>query len=134
MALKSSKVTVEEYLADLDHPARPTVETLRAAILRLDPSIREEVKWNAPSFALDDHFATFRLQPAPTCHLVLHTGAKKKAIPQEFRLVDPLGLARWAAVDRCVIVLPAATTPEHLAAVVDLVSQWLAQICRRPPA
>ena len=54
-------------------------------------------------FPLRDHFATFRLHPVPMFQLVLHTGAKSKGSPKQFRLDDPNGLVTWAAKDRCTI-------------------------------
>lgn len=53
--------SVDTYLAHLEHPYKKGVQALRKAILGVDARIREEVKWNAPSFCLEDHFATFRL-------------------------------------------------------------------------
>ena len=54
---------VDALMAALDHPGKDGIELLRQAILGIDPRIREEVKWNAPSFRLEDHFATFKLHP-----------------------------------------------------------------------
>ena len=55
--------SVEAFLATLEHPHKEGVKALRKAILGVDARIREEIKWNAPSFCIEDHFATFRLQP-----------------------------------------------------------------------
>ena len=100
---KAESASVETYLAALLHPHKKGVEALRQAILGIDPRIQEEVKWNAPSFYLDDHFATFRLHPGATFQLILHTGAKAKANSKGFHLDDSQGLLKWAAKDRCII-------------------------------
>ncbi|WP_309573489.1 DUF1801 domain-containing protein [Deinococcus sp.] len=50
---------VSAFVAALEHPHRGQVERWRALILAADPAIREKVKWNAPSYRLADHFATF---------------------------------------------------------------------------
>ena len=67
--------TVEAFLERLEHPHLAAIRLLRAAILSADPRIQESVKWNAPSFALGEHFATFKLRPVETVQIVLHTGA-----------------------------------------------------------
>jgi hypothetical protein len=41
---------VDEYMKRLKHPLSDVVEALRQIILKTDPKIGEEVKWNAPSF------------------------------------------------------------------------------------
>jgi hypothetical protein len=83
---KAAKASVEDYLAALDHPIKAGLELLRQAILGLDERIQEEVKWNAPSFRLEDHFATFRLHPVSILQLVLHHGSKPNEPPRTFRL------------------------------------------------
>ena len=117
--------SVDEYLAQLDHPHKAAVERLRRAILALDPSINEEVKWNAPSFRREDHFATFRLHPGATFQLILHTGAKAKSNTRQFQLDAPAGLLKWAAKDRCAVLLAPDLEPKVVA---GLVQQWLDQL------
>ncbi|HKH48386.1 MAG TPA: DUF1801 domain-containing protein [Thermoanaerobaculia bacterium] len=69
---------VDAFLATLEHPHKESIQALRSLILSLDPRIREEIKWNAPSFLIQDHFATFKLHPPTSIQLVLHTGAKPR--------------------------------------------------------
>jgi len=125
---------VAALLATLAHPHQAGIEQLRRMILALAPEVREEVKWNAPSFRLGDgeHFATFRLHPPKHIQLVLHTGAKAIANSRRFTIADPAGLLRWPASDRCVLTLDStAALAAHEAAVQRILSQWLAQ-CRAP--
>jgi len=49
---------VDEYMKRLKHPLSEVVEALRQIILKTDPKIGEEVKWNAPSF-----FYTGEMEP-----------------------------------------------------------------------
>jgi len=49
---------VDEYMKRLKHPLSEVVEALRQIILKTDPEIGEEVKWNAPSF-----FYTGEMEP-----------------------------------------------------------------------
>ncbi len=41
---------VDAYLKRLRHPLKDGVEAVRRIILRADPEIGEEIKWNAPAF------------------------------------------------------------------------------------
>lgn len=92
---------VDTFMAQLAHPLKTEIEAVRSIILASDPRIRESVKWNAPSFLIEDHFATFKLRPAETIQVVFHTGAKKKAEPIRMAVDDPTGLLAWVAPDRC---------------------------------
>ena len=126
---RTADKSVEAYLATLEHPHKKGVEALRKAILSVDAKIQEEVKWNAPSFFLEDHFATFRLHPGSIFHLILHTGAKAKDNPKQFHLDDPQCLLKWAAKDRCIIAFK--SDADAMAKRVDItrmVKDWIAQL------
>jgi hypothetical protein len=116
-------------LAALDHPHKAGIVRLRGFILGIDARISEEIKWNAPSFRIDEHFATFRLHPPRNIQLVLHTGAKAKANARTFAIDDPCGLLSWPASDRCVLTLASeAELDAHEAAVVRILEQWISQL------
>jgi len=120
--------TVDAYLAALDHPRKREIETVRSLVVRADPRVREEVKWNAPSFFIDEHFATFRLRPGDTMQVVLHTGAKVKPGAGPIAIDDPAGLVRWAAPDRGVVTfgdMQDIASKEE--AFVALLRQWIAK-------
>jgi hypothetical protein len=126
---RAADESVDAYLAALQHPHKKGVQALRKAILGVDARIREEVKWNAPSFRLEDHFATFRLHPGSIFQIVLHTGAKAKVNPKQFHLDDPQSLLKWAAKDRCVIAFESdADAMTKRAEVVRMVKDWIAQL------
>ncbi len=58
----SAPENVETFLASLDHPFKQEILALRQIILDADPSIAEDIKWNAPSFRTSEYFATFHLR------------------------------------------------------------------------
>lgn len=102
---------------------------MRALIKSLDARISEEVKWNAPSFKLEAHFATFKLYPPRAIELVLHRGAKKKALQAPLQMPEAPGLLKWAAPDRCVLHL--ASSQQLLAReseIRHLLRCWVAQL------
>ena len=45
-------------MLQLEHPHKPAIELLRRLVLGVDPSVREGIKWNAPSFRTGEYFAT----------------------------------------------------------------------------
>jgi hypothetical protein len=121
-------LTVEAYLAKLEHPMKDGILALRKTILGVDAEITEQIKWNAPSFCHSgDDRITFRLPPNGKggIQLIFHRGAKSKDAA-DFKFVDPSGLVEWAASDRGVVTFKqmdeiAANTPKF----VTLVKTWL---------
>lgn len=124
-------VSVDAFLRDLEHPHKQGIESLRRAILALDPAITEEIKWNAPSFRLADHFATFKLHPPKAIQLVLHVGAKPLRPVRRFELDLPPELLKWPAPDRCLITLADSCMAEKMRdKIVAGVRQWIRQLPR----
>lgn len=66
-------VEVDAYMGALEHPMAAQVERLRSAILGVDARINESIKWNAPSFYIDDHFATFNLHYPDLLNLLMNS-------------------------------------------------------------
>ncbi|WP_437980025.1 DUF1801 domain-containing protein [Sorangium sp. So ce117] len=95
---------VVAFLRELDHPRKEAIVALRQIILGVSPAIREEIKWNAPSFRTTEHFATFNLRAQDRVRLILHLGAKvKDTAAKGLELADPTGLLEWLAKDRCLV-------------------------------
>jgi hypothetical protein len=129
MAKQTGIDELAQYLNELDHPLKPEIEALRAIVAGVDSRLRESIKWNAPSFALDDHFATFKLRPPTAVQIVLHTGAKVKEHPTEFKIEDAEGLLKWAAPDRALLTFRSMQEVEaRRPAVEAILKQWIAQL------
>jgi hypothetical protein len=123
--------SVIEFLETLDHPHKLGILRLRGLILAADSRIGESIKWNAPSFTLHDHFATFKLHPPTAIQLVLHVGAKPMVPVRQFNLDLLVSITRWAAPDRCVLTFQNAAQVEDLREdVVVVIRQWIAQCMR----
>ncbi len=85
----------------LRHPAEKEIQALRAVILQVHPSIREGVKWNAPSFRTSEYFATTNLRTKVGVGVVLHFGAKvRRVAANRSSIKDPQKLLTWVAKDR----------------------------------
>lgn len=120
------KQTVAAFLAALRHGRAEEVERLRALILAAHPGLTEQIKWNAPSFAIDgDDRVTMRLAPGDVLQLILHRGAKVRDTTG-FAFTDESGLVRWLAPDRGVVTLADADDLEAKApAIQNLVKNWV---------
>jgi len=121
---------VERLLDGLDHPLNEEIRVLRAVILGADPAIREEVKWNAPSFATTAHFATFHLRARDAVQIVFHRGAKVRADGTErLPVADPDGLLQWRDRDRAVATFREGAEVERTRdALGALVRAWIAYV------
>src|SRR3954470_24547244 len=102
MAVAEMLSLIDSYLETLAHSRKGEIESLRRVILDAVPGLVERIKWNAPSFGLDDDRITMRLHPGDRVQLILHRGAKAGA-DDMFRFEDPDRLISWAAPDRGVI-------------------------------
>lgn len=120
---------VGALLQTLEHPHKQAILRLRDVILGLDPKIREDVKWNAPSFLLDRHFATFKLHPAKQLQLVLHTDAGSKPPANRLPILDPVGLLKWAAADRCMLAFDSSEAAIcHERDIAAIIRQWITHL------
>jgi len=124
--MPKAPATVDALLRTLEHPFHQGIEALRGALLASNPTITEQVKWNAPSFCDDgDDRATLRFPPKGGLQLILHRGVKKKDLAG-FHFDDPTGRVTWAAPDRGVLTFH---TLDDLQArrdeVVALVNAWM---------
>jgi hypothetical protein len=106
------------------------VNAVRQLIARAVPAAAESVKWNAPSFALADHFATFHLRGTEGVQLVLHLGARARP-GVDLRTDAGLRsrLLQWKGPDRAIVTVPdigvLKTMRAELAAVLKAWSRYV---------
>jgi hypothetical protein len=74
VSVKAKADPVGEFLDKLRHPERRLIDAVRGVIAAAAPSAVEQVKWNAPSFAMTEHFATLNLRAKRGIQVVLHLG------------------------------------------------------------
>ncbi|WP_321471204.1 DUF1801 domain-containing protein [uncultured Paludibaculum sp.] len=119
--------SVDDFLAALVHPHKQEIAALRQIILAADRSIREAIKWNAPSFHTSDHFATMNLRAKHGVGIILHFGAKKTAISSTgVAIPDPQSLLEWLAKDRATVTFRDTTDIEaKREAFTALVREWI---------
>ncbi|HRE83715.1 MAG TPA: DUF1801 domain-containing protein [Opitutaceae bacterium] len=94
---------VEAYLTDPVIPYQEEIRLIREIILATNPKILEGIKWNVPSFWRGEWFASFHLRSKEGLLLILHRGAKAKALAGERFVQDPETLIKWITDDRCSI-------------------------------
>ncbi len=116
---------VAAFMASLDHPLNPGIETIRHAILALDPAITERVKWKAPAFSFDNDRLTFNLRHPGRIQIILHRGAKVKDTTG-FTFSDPTGLIAWASPDRGIVTFASIEQVDlHLDDLAPVLLDWL---------
>jgi hypothetical protein len=124
---------VAEFLASLDHPLKPVLVDVVAAIHRASPVVRDGIKWNAPSFSTggESYFATVNVhtrgKTAPSVLLVLHRGAKARST--RMSISDPTSLLEWLGTERAVVHF--GSRPEvraRRAALQAIVREWITQL------
>ena len=116
-------------IAQLEHPHKDAIDRLIELTLSADPRIELGWKWNAPSFALTDHFATMHLRAKQGVMLIMHFGVKKKATPPRESIADPGHLLTWLADDRAQISwADLAAVESNKKSFVALIRAWIAAI------
>jgi hypothetical protein len=125
-----TRAAVDQFMAALDHPFKAEIETLRRAILAVDPAIAEGIKWNAPSWRTTDYFATTHLRGKAGFSLILHLGAKARALPAGgLAIDDPTGLLKWLGKDRAQVEFgTAADLQAKLPVLQALLRQWITYV------
>ena len=120
---------VDDFLRDLDHPRKAELEAVRSLILGASPRITEGIKWNSPSFRVQEWFATVNLRK-DVVMVILHLGAKVKDNSTEgMALRDPNGLLEWLAKDRAVVRFPdMKSIRANRKAFEAVVRQWIARM------
>ena len=122
-----TSVAVDAFIAALDDPRKPMLQTLRDAILAVDPAIAEGIKWNAPSFRKQEYFATFNLRGKQGLMLILHLGAKARTLPAGgLDIDDPQRLLTWLGKDRAQVVFADAEALDaRIPALQVILRQWI---------
>lgn len=118
---------VNNFIATLDHPLKKEFLELRKVILENVPNGNEHIKWNAPSYQINDtDFLTFKLMPPKNIQLVFHRGAKVKEMPKDKLINDTFGLLKWAANDRAVATFNSMEEVENLKAqLIETINKWV---------
>jgi hypothetical protein len=128
--MSARQPTVDEFLADLDHPRVDDIRRIREGLLAGDAELGERIKWNAPSFGHNgDDRVTFRLQPGNRFELVFRRGVHKRNDP--FTFDDPDHLIAWATNDRGTTVVTLWITDHEVTRLLALAHRWL-QATRSP--
>ncbi|MEZ6028277.1 MAG: DUF1801 domain-containing protein [Hyphomonadaceae bacterium] len=128
-ASKKTESSVEEVIASIDHPLKADLNVVRKAVLSVDKSISEGVKWNSLSFRTTEWFATWNWRVKDQVQLVLHLGAKTVKAADPSDIPDPKGLLDWKGQDRALANLGAgAALKATLPALKAILKVWIRSI------
>lgn len=117
--------TVTEFMQTFEHPLKAEIEAVRGLILGADPAISEGIKWKAPSFCVQEYFATMHIKNTKAVQIIFHLGAKVRPT-DGFTIDDPAGLLEWLGKDRATVKfsdMRAISTNKDI--FVTIVRQWI---------
>ncbi len=91
--------TVDEFLDELDQDRRLQVLKLREYILNAEPSLTENIKWNAPSYVKDneDRITFNTMNKEQVVKLVFHMGATRKEDKNGQPVLKNADLIEWVS-------------------------------------
>lgn len=119
---------VRSYLGSLEPEQRKATEAVRKMILGADAAVQESIKWNAPSYARGEHFATFNAWARDGVQLILHHGAKKGG-GSRTRIKDAAGLLEWLGRDRASIKFKGIKdVKDKKPALQSILRQWITEM------
>ena len=108
---------VDAFLADIDHPLKAELESIRTTILRASPWIEEGIKWKSPTFMYRGNMASIDPRSKKHVLLMFHSGAG---------LDDPNGLLEGDGnVARYVRFTDAADVKRKQRALAAVVRAWV---------
>lgn len=122
--------TVEEFSDSLDTGKLAQYKKIRSYILEADANLREQIKWNAPSYMINgEDRITFNLMNKQNLvKLVLHMGATRK----EDKTAQPImnetsGLIEWVSDIRGYITFnDISEVLDNEKALKKIISDWIA--------
>ena len=127
-SIPSSAEDIDLLVAALGHPHEDAIQCLRTILREVDPRVVEEIKWNAPSFRITDHFATLQPRYRQGVQLILHFGAKKRDV-SGLSVRDPEALLQWLGPDRASLkYIDLADLQHKRPALERLLRAWIAYV------
>jgi hypothetical protein len=127
---RSEPEKVDAYTAELKHPLAGVAKALREIILKTDPDIGEEIKWNAPAFFYMGELPPFNPKEYKR-HIVVFNFQKQECIrlvfPSGARLKDKSGLLQGDYPDgrRLALFRNMREAESQKASLQRIVKQWL---------
>jgi len=119
---------VIEFLNKLEHPLKKEIEEVRSVILSANNQLTEHIKWNAPSFCMNNEDRiTFNLHGKGYFQLIFHCGSKvRKYDSNESLIDDDTGLLEWVTNDRALVKFRNINdVSEKKEKLIRLVNRWL---------
>jgi len=79
IAKLSGHEQVVEFMKNLKHPLKESMEVVREVILNANKGITEHIKWNSPSYCFEgEDRVTFNVHKNDNIMMVFHRGASLK--------------------------------------------------------
>lgn len=121
--------TVPEFLADLTPDQKAQVELLRQYILQAEPTLTENIKWNAPNYVFKgiDRITFNLMNKEHVVKILIHKGAVEKEDKKSKPVMnDTFGLVSWNSNIRGTLAFSSIQDVERNAqALVTIFKNWL---------
>ena len=133
MTKPSEPDKVDAYMKKLKHPLAGIAQALREIILKTDPEIGEEIKWNAPAFFYTGELPLFNPKEYKR-HIVVFNFYKQDCLrlvfPSGARVKDKSSLLEGEYSDgrRLALFRDMREVESRKATLQRLVKQWLATL------
>lgn len=118
---------VSEFINQLNHSLKLEFLELRNIILTHFPKLNEHIKWNAPSYQINNEDClTFNFSNKKEIRLILHRGALPKMQPQEKLIKIDFVLLKWASNDRAIVTFSSKEDVDnHQENLISTITKWL---------
>lgn len=120
--------SLDEFYDNLKEPRKSEVEVLRKILFDTEGELKEQLKWNAPSYSYHhDDRITFNLFNSSFTRLVFHAGVARKENKKEPPVFkDETGLLEWNSNIRATISFNSVKQiNESKHNLVKIIKKWL---------
>ena len=127
---------VDAYMKNVKHPLAGVAKALREIILKADPKIGEEIKWNAPAFFYTGELPQFNPQEHKR-HIIVFNFYKQDCIrlvfPSGARVKDMSGLLQGDYPDgrRLALFRDMREVESRKATLQRVIKEWLVTLDKR---
>jgi len=128
---KTNTRLVTEYIEKLDAPVAQIVQAIRQIVLSMDPEIREEVKWNAPSFLYTGEMKPFNPKEYKRYIIVMNLHKRILLVfPSGAKVNDNTGLLEGDYADgrRLIYIKDIDDLKSKETGIKKVISDWLALV------
>lgn len=119
---------VASFMEALEHPLKAEIEAVRSIILEANVHLTEKIKWNAPSFCVNNaDRITFNLYRQDRILLIFHCGSQGTPFANNGPLFeDDTRQLKWVSGDRATITFRSMDDVIGMKTdLIQIINQWI---------